>query len=883
MNKIGRFSRLSNQQPSLAIFQRVAGGIGVALLLMTAGIAVAQNPTPAAPIPTPDAKMGIPEGYAAHQSVDVGGRMASVTGSGAMYGTLVNLQSGPRVLGETFEMHALPGTKHDLVDSLKAFGSGFGGDPNNFAKLDFSKGKIYEFSGMFRRDRQYFDYDLLGNPNVTTGLSIPIGPSNAPTSKLAWPQVEQSPVMFNTVRRMTDTSLTLLPLSKVTFRAGYSQNIFQGPSMSPGESVGKYNSLLAEFQRNSTDDFIGAIDWKPVKGTRLTFEEEINHYKENSYFTLNPSLFMVQEADGTPVSLGDWDSQTAYGIGACNTGSMGSGYTNSTTYTILSAPQTPGGKPIINAACDVVTSYLRSQPTRILYPTETFRLQSSSIKNLAMNGDFRYTDSNMNLPSYYELVQGLDGTTRSITFAGSATAKREVVAADYGVVWQAMKTFSLSEQMDYSNVHQPGTSNISAGATLVTPANPNETITYSGPLTSGANSTVEGSPNGTPLPGYFGQRFLTNNLTGTWDASSRATLSLTYRYRTHTIAEGSVNPGNTPLPVSTTTATSGTVTINENGGIFNAALRPTSNWELNGTVEALYDDNAFTPVGPRQTRHYRVHTMYRPKPWATVSGAYNDLERHNNTDNNQASVAAAAAAATATSPSGLPYDGPIDHVDHSRVFSLGAVLSPNEHYGLDFNYAYSDVYAATNICYLNGSPTSGTSTSLPGAVASATATLCPGVYARGSTTILSDWGPAKDFMDAPTQFGSVALSMSPVKAIHSNVGYRISAVSGSQFFNDARAVNGSLQSAYQSPFVNFAWTVHTGWIWKAEYNYFGYGEGGPSGSPYCSTSTSATATIVPCNSSVLTGPTGLTESPAGLTAPRNFHANNVTIGMHYEF
>ena len=85
------------------------------------------------------------------------------------------MQSGPRVLGETFEMHALPGNKNTLVDSLRAIASGFGGDPNNFAKLDFSKGKIYEFSGIFRRDRQYFDYDLLGNPNITTGLSIPIG------------------------------------------------------------------------------------------------------------------------------------------------------------------------------------------------------------------------------------------------------------------------------------------------------------------------------------------------------------------------------------------------------------------------------------------------------------------------------------------------------------------------------------------------------------------------------------------------------------------------------------------------------------------------------------------------------------------------------------
>ena len=71
--------------------------------------------------------------------------------------------------------------------------------------------------------------------------------------------------------------------------------------------------------------------------------------------------------------------------------------------------------------------------------------------------------------------------------------------------------------------------------------------------------------------------------------------------------------------------------INENGGILNAAFRPTTNWSLNGTVEILYDDNAFTPVGPRQTKHYRFHTLYKPKPWATISGAFNDLERHNNT------------------------------------------------------------------------------------------------------------------------------------------------------------------------------------------------------------------------------------------------------------
>jgi hypothetical protein len=858
MKKIGWFSRLSNQQPSLAIIQRLAGGIGVATLMT--GIALAQNPTSAAPLPAPEAQMAIPSGYSAHGSVDVGGHMVGLSGSNAMYDTMVNIQSGPRVLGGTFEMHALPGNKHTLVDGLTAISNGFGGDPNNFAKLDFYKGRVYEFSGIFRRDRQYFDYDLLGNPNIPGGQSIPIGPSGSPTGSLAWPQVRQSPVMFNTVRRMTDTSLTIFPLSKVTFRAGYSQNVFEGPTLSPGgssnffaESIGANDALLEQYQRNSTDDFTGAVDWKPWRKTKLTFEEQIDHYKADSYFTLARSSFIAQEADGTPAALGNWDSLTPYGNSSCNKTYM----INSTT---VLYPNASGSRPIIDPACNVATSYLRSQPTRILYPTETFRFQSSSIKNLSMNGEFRYTQANMHLPNYYENFRGLDGLIRRITYTGNASARREVVAADYGIVWQATNTITLSDQFDFSNVHQPGTANISAGITesesLTAPGYVSGygTINYIGGLTAGT-ATVEGNPNGVPLPGYFGQRFVTNNLTGSWDATPRATFSLTYRYQTHRIVQDAA-----------TGTSSSVIDINENGGIFNVALRPTNHWNVNGTFEVLYADNAFTPVSPRQTKHYRVHTIYRPRPWATISGAFNDLERHNNTNN------------TGTAP----LDGPINHVDHSRVFSLGAVLAPNEHYGLDLNYAYSDVYAATNICYLNGSPTTGTSTFLPGAVTSVTATLCPGAYARNTTT-LDDWGPSRDFMDAPTQYGSVALMMSPIKSVHSNIGYRISSVNGSRFFNDARDVNGSLVSTYQSPYVNLAWTVHSGWIWKAEYNYYGYGEGGRSGSPYCSTSTTVGATIVPCNSNTLTGPTGLTESPSGLTAPRNFHANNVTLSMHYEF
>jgi hypothetical protein len=853
------FSRLSMRQTFPAMTWRIAGSAVAVVLLMTASAAVAQ-------LPTPGTSLTIPEGYTAHHSVDMGGNVAGIRGSGAMYDTLVNLQSGPRVLGETLVMRALPGSKHSLVDYLKASGNGFGGDPNNLSTLSFSKDGIYDFTGSFRRDRQYFDYDLLGNPNIVPGSSIPIGPSATSTTSVAWPEVNQSPVMFNTVRRMTDTNLTLLPLSKVTFRMGYSRNTFEGPSLSPSYTIAKYDAVLEEYQRNSTDDFTGAIDWKPVEGTKLTFEEEIDHYKADSYFTLNPNSFLVQESDGTPAYLGNWDSQAPYGIGGCNKTSL----TNSTT--ILNAPQIPGGMPVIDAACDVVTSYMRSQTTRIITPTETFRLLSTSIKNVVMNGDINFTKGNMNLPNYSENVQGLDGSIRSISYSGYASAHREVIAADYGITWQATNAFSLSDQANFSSIRQTGISNLPISTTLSTPSTAgSQTINYTGALTSGNANPLPHGINGTPTPNYFGQESLINNLTASWNGFSRASLSVTYRYSNRNIGQGVPHQGAIPLVLAD--PVNGTVAITENGGIFNAVVRPTNTLNLNGSVEVLYDDNVFTPVSPRQTKHYRVHALFKPKTWMTLSGAFNDLERHNNTNNNQATVAAGDAS----------YEGPIDHVDHTRVISMAGTLSPNEHYGLDFNYAYNDVYTATNICYDNGAQNPATDTGLPG-TASLNSTgqpnLCPGIFTRGSTTQLADWF-GRDFMDAPTQYGTVALALSPVDKIHANIGYRVSSVNGTRFFNDARDVNGSLASTYESPYLSLAWTIHPALVLRADYNYYDYGEGGPSGPLDCSTSTSLTSTVVPCTS--LSSPTGLTEPSSGLTAARNFHANNLTIGMHYEF
>jgi hypothetical protein len=864
MTKTKWFSRGPNANPKCTLIQSVAGGCAVALLTLMTAIASAQAPAPAKADVPQAPQLNVQNGFLIHETVDLGGHIVGVSGSGAMYDTLVNLHSGPRVLGETYTMHAVPGSKHTLLDSLTAFSTGFGGDPYNFAQLDFSKGKLYEFSGTFHRNRQYFDYDLFGNPNIPAGLSIPIG-ANGALGKYTVPQVNQSPELFNTVRRMTDTNLTIFPLSKVTFRLGYAQTIFQGPRRISGAyETAKTSMLFREMQRDSTDSFLGAIDWKPLQQTLITFEEEVTHYKNNSYFVLDPSQYTVQEPDGTPVSLGNWDVQTPYPSTDCNANSIAA------AGVVLTSASGSAGLPVVDPSCSVISKYTRYQPTRSIYPTELVRFQSSSLRNVAANGSFRYTAANTNLPLYQENFQGLDGVIRSESYKGSATARRQVVGADFGATWQATSKFSLSDQVDFSNVRIPGTGTFS-GVSESTPATAhNETINYVGALTPGVVAIVGQAPNGLPLPNYIGVRDLTNNATASWDITSRTTVSVTYRYRTRFIGQKVAAYAGTPS-VLTNPVTN--VNIEENGGIANVAFRPTAHWTVNATAELLYADNAFTPVGPRQTRHYRVHTLYRPKPWATISGAFNDLERHNNTNNITSVSDPTVHDAQA---------GPLQHVDYSRVGSIGVVLAPSEHYGLDINYAYSDVYTSTNICYLNGATPKlpGTAVLTPGGAPA----LCPGVFVRGSTTVLSSWGPTKDFMDAPTEYASVGLNLSPNKKIHSTLGYRISSVSGNQFFNDARQVNGSLQSAYQTPYVHVAWTVHPGWVWSANYDFDSYGEGGPSGTPLCSTTTSTTATVVPCTSPTLAAyPTGLTEPSSGLTAPRNFHANLITLSMHYEF
>ncbi len=732
-------------QPAFVVFRL---GLALAPFLLSAS-APAQEPQP---------KETTADGYTIHQSIDLGGRVVDSSGSAAMYDTLVNLQSGPRILSQTVDIHAVANTYHPLFDDLSESSSGYGGDPYDVTTLRMSKGKIYKFQGLFRRDRQYFDYNLLDNPLVPPGVI-----SNGYT----FPQVTDSPHAFNTVRRMMDVGLTLFPISKLSFRAGYSHNTDEGPSYSS-----QHNGAEAQYLqnwRNSTDTWTGAVDWKPIPKTMLTFEETVMHYKGDTNWGL--TALGLQLANGMPVTLG-FDNQKPP---SCGDG-------NPPIVTTLTTP------PTANPTCSGYLQYSRFAPTRTLMPTEEFRFQSSSIKNIQMNGDVRYTGGKMNLPDYNELFVGLDNMGKRVfNTTGYANGKRVDVSADFGIIWQISEKFSLADQYDFLDFREPAFSNLSEvdflGTSMLLPPGPAQ------------------PPAVTLAPTFMGMKTETNTLTATWEPFSKASISLGYRYQQRDITW--------VMPLSTDAlpnGTSYTFPIYENAGILAFALQPTHQWRINAKIEASYDDRAYTQISPRQLYHYYIQSRYKPKPWATITGTFNDLERRDN-------IAL------------------VNHLDHIRSFSLGATLMPSPRYGLDLNYGYGDVFSRTTLCYASTPPPSGPSAGAAPADCGTNTNLGTGYY------------------DAPTEYGSFSLMFAPLKTLHSNLGYQISAVNGATELLNPRAVPGSLQSKYQSPFFNLAWTLHPGWTWKGGWNYYGYGEEG------------------------LVGPTLL----------RNFHANMVTLAIHYEF
>jgi hypothetical protein len=694
--------------------------------------ATKKDATPAAP------GDNIRYGYAIHQTTELGGHIASESGSSAVYDTMVNLHTGPRILNQSISMHAVVPSHAVLFDTLNTNSFGYGGEPNSVTLLNFSKGKVYDFRGSFRRDRQYFNYDLLDNPLIPPA-SVPDNP------------VLNSPHLFNTVRRMTDLNLTLAPLSPVSVRFGYNRNISEGPSYSSTHFGTE--ALLLQNWRNTSDSWTGGIDWKPFRLTSISYDEFITQYKGDTNWQLAGLNYKL--SDGTPVSIGIdkssvWNSPCA-------------------------VPLNPDGT--VNPTCNAFLSYSRSAPTRTFFPTEQLRFQSAAIPRFTLNGRLLYSGATSNLRSYSELFNGLETRTglRESLVLGSARIRRVNVNGDLSLAWQITPSISATNLIDFWYYRMPGTNSFTetdyVGKSLLAPP-------------GAATFTT------TPDYQFLNQKTKTDTFIVAWNVSGRARISLGYRYRSRIITDA----GGDVIP------------IHENWGLFGTSLRPTPLWRVNFDAEAMYADKSFTRISPRQLQHYRLRSTYKPQPWLTFAGTVNIYESRDNVQT-------------------------VNHLEHNRDFSFGTTIAPSDRWSVDLNYGYDSVYSSTIECY--------TSTPAP-----PNAGIAPAVCVAAGTPLAST-----GYYNAPTQFGSVGGMWVPIKRVHLNGGYRMSAVNGNSDMINIRQVNGSLQSQYQSPYGSVAVDLAANWKWKADYNYYGYGEG----------------------------------SPIGPTASRSFRGNVYTLAVNYAF
>ena len=286
-------------------------------------------------------------GYNIHQSIEFGYRASEINGNKNTYDTFENLGSGVRLFDFTLEMRSID---HNglLFDNLSFSNFGYGGDPNDVTRLRIEKNKWYDFRMMFRRDKNFWDYGLYANPLNPAALNPPgslttgcyVGPPTAAFPQGA-PSYCSNPAVAQTnslhdldlVRRMQDYDVTLLPLSKIRFRLGYSRNRDEGPGLftTDGGTISAFN----ENYSYTTNAYRAGVDFRVLPRTTISFDEYLSYYRQDNVIADNPLVnpgnfgFALGTVPGqgtpagTPVDLGNiWSTQTPSEALPCATPTM---------------------------------------------------------------------------------------------------------------------------------------------------------------------------------------------------------------------------------------------------------------------------------------------------------------------------------------------------------------------------------------------------------------------------------------------------------------------------------------------------------------------------------------------------------------------------------
>ncbi len=366
--------------------------------------------------------------YSIQQSIELGYRDSMIGGNINNYNTIENLGSGFRLFDYDLDMRSID-HRGLFFDDLSFHNFGYGGDPNSMSRLRIDKNKWYDLRVMFRRDENFFDYNLLANP---------LNPSNFPTGCATAPPctavaITNSPHALYMDRHMQDYDLTLLPQSRVQFRVGYSNNFSGGPGFSTIHEGAE--SLLSTNVRNTTNSYRFGVDYKGLPRTTLSFDELLAYSKVDNITTDNN--FQYQLADGTPVDLGvDFQGTTP----------CAAPVTNKTT--------TP---PTVTPTCNGTLSYGLIGNPRASFPTEKFSFESGYFKNLAMTGSVAYSSGNNSMSDLDENFNGWVSrtVTRVSTTAGPTDAKRVIANANWSGDYQITSKLSLVDEFAYDNWRIP--------------------------------------------------------------------------------------------------------------------------------------------------------------------------------------------------------------------------------------------------------------------------------------------------------------------------------------------------------------------------------------------------------------------------------------------
>jgi hypothetical protein len=727
--------------------------------------------------------------YKVHQSLEFGYRYNNIDGNLDTYGTFVNLRSGLRLFDESLSMQSLDhnGT---FFDSLSFSNFGYGGDPNNMTRLRIEKNRWYNFSALFRRDKNFWDYNLLANP------------LNPPTSTPAV-NITTSPHSQNLVRRMSDFQLTLLPQSAVRVRLGYSNNTNEGPSFSTVDAG--TIPLLSQNWRTSQNDYRFGFDFLGLPKTRFSYDQFISAYKQDtSQIDNNLNL---QLADGTPVDLGIiW---------------------NTLGRTPCSVPFANG---FANPSCNGVQSYIRTANPRTFFPTEQFSFQSSYIPNVTASGRFSYSTADSKVNDSSEYLLGLTTRTneRQITATGPADTRRISASADFSLTWSITSKVRLVDTFYWDNFRLPGKWNF-ATMSLLSQGDPAAPSMLQPPAVfNDANcprpfdaSTCPQHVGSAPDLSsgvsdlFFGQDLKRNEIVLEYDFTPRFTANVGYRYENRKIRQNDaealteiffpggpaganrgdcaltsdqalpddcVNNGDGTFTFATSGSDGEFTDINSHTLLLGFSARPMDKLRINFDTDFMYADRAFMRISPRQRQHYRANVRFNPVSWANVSTNFDFQESRNNVST-------------------------VNYLSHNRAYSFGLALQPAGRYSFDLGYTYNDILSQEDICYFLGFTPA--------------ATPCP--LDQPPDGNFNDIG-AVSFYKNTTHSAYGDLRFQATKRISATLGYMGIFNTGNTLFLNPLAPFGPLRFTYQKPYASLTIGLSKGFAYKAGWNYYGYDE-----------------------------------------------------------